>query len=88
MSVAYNFEGRVALVTGGNSGMGLATAWAFARAGTAVTVVGLGEEQLGRAVEEFDRPAGRRSASTATLLTRFKSPPWSNARWQSSDALM
>ena len=33
MSVTYNFEGQVALVTGAASGMSLDTARAFARAG-------------------------------------------------------
>lgn len=59
MSVTYNFEGQVTLVTGGNSGMGLATARAFARAGAAVTVAGLGEESLGRAVEEIRSVGGK-----------------------------
>ncbi len=36
MNPAYNFENKVALVTGAASGMGLATARAFARAGAAV----------------------------------------------------
>lgn len=58
MSVTYNFEGRVALVTGGNSGMGLATARAFAHAGAAVTVAGLGEESLDRAVVEIQTAGG------------------------------
>jgi len=39
MSVSYDFAGRVAFVTGGASGMGLATAKAFAQAGAAVALV-------------------------------------------------
>jgi len=35
MNPAYNFHGQVALVTGASSGMGLATAQAFAEAGAA-----------------------------------------------------
>ncbi|WP_068093020.1 glucose 1-dehydrogenase [Novosphingobium rosa] len=39
MSVSYDFAGQVAFVTGGASGMGLATAKAFAQAGAAVALV-------------------------------------------------
>ena len=59
MSVTYNFEGQVALVTGGNSGMGFATALAFARAGASVTVAGLNQDLLDRAVEEIRSDGGK-----------------------------
>ena len=36
MNPSYDFTGQVALVTGASSGMGLATARAFANAGNAV----------------------------------------------------
>ncbi|WP_027547829.1 glucose 1-dehydrogenase [Bradyrhizobium sp. WSM2254] len=59
MSVTYDFGGRVALVTGGNSGMGFATACAFARAGAAVAVAGINKESLDRAVAEIRSAGGK-----------------------------
>src|SRR2546427_4504362 len=46
MNPAYNFENKVALVTGAASGMGLATARAFARAGAAVVLADVGKDAV------------------------------------------
>jgi NAD(P)-dependent dehydrogenase (short-subunit alcohol dehydrogenase family) len=46
-----SFNGKVALVTGASSGMGLATARAFAEAGAAVVLADRNEQALGVAVE-------------------------------------
>jgi NADP-dependent 3-hydroxy acid dehydrogenase YdfG len=40
----YDFTGQVALVTGASSGMGLATARAFAEAGAAVVIADIKRE--------------------------------------------
>lgn len=47
------FDGKVALVTGGNSGIGLATAKAFAREGASVAVTGRDEATLRAAEREI-----------------------------------
>jgi NAD(P)-dependent dehydrogenase (short-subunit alcohol dehydrogenase family) len=47
------FEGKVAVITGGNSGIGLATAKAFAREGASVVITGRDEASLKRAEREI-----------------------------------
>ena len=46
MTPTYDFSGQVALVTGASSGMGAATARAFAEAGAAVVLVDRDEQKL------------------------------------------
>jgi len=49
----YDFDGQVALVTGASSGMGLATARAYARHGASVTLADIDEPALEAATNEF-----------------------------------
>jgi NAD(P)-dependent dehydrogenase (short-subunit alcohol dehydrogenase family) len=50
---SYDFTGQVALVTGGSSGMGLATAQAFAEAGAAVIMADVKQAALSAAAEDL-----------------------------------
>ena len=51
--MSLTFENKVALVTGAASGMGLATARAFAEAGAAVALVDVQENAVRSAAEEL-----------------------------------
>jgi len=53
MNPTYDFTGQVALVTGGSSGMGLATVHAFAEAGAAVVLADINEETLSTAADDL-----------------------------------
>ena len=64
MNPTYDFTGQVALVTGASSGMGLATARAFAEAGAAVVLADINEDALRAAVEDL-RAAGQQVLSIA-----------------------
>src|SRR6059058_2936064 len=52
---AGKLEGKIALITGGNSGIGLATAKQFVNEGAYVYITGRREPELARAVKEIGR---------------------------------
>ena len=53
MNPIYDFTGQVALVTGASSGMGIATARAFAEAGAAVVLADINETTLSSAADDL-----------------------------------
>ena len=68
MNPAYNFENKVALVTGAASGMGLATARAFARAGAAVVLADAGKDAVETAAGDLTS-AGRQAVGVTCDVT-------------------
>ena len=84
MEPTYNFDGQVAVVTGGSSGMGLATAHAFAESGAAVALVDIDSEALRTATDRLTAAGhatigitcdvsdeGQVATMMATVLERF-----------------
>ena len=68
MNPACNFENKVALVTGAASGMGLATARAFARAGAAVVLADADKDAVETAAGDLTS-AGRQAVGVTCDVT-------------------
>lgn len=62
-----SFTDKVALITGGGSGIGRTTALAFAREGATVVVAGRSPEPLAETVELIEAEGGQASAITADV---------------------
>lgn len=68
----FSLEGKVALVTGGTSGIGQRQGSALAQAGAAVVLLGRRESKLNEAVETIKTAGGRAAALPADLGDRSK----------------
>jgi 2-dehydro-3-deoxy-D-gluconate 5-dehydrogenase len=64
----FDLNGRVAIVTGGNGGLGLAMAKGLAEAGAAVLIAGRSVEKNERAVDEIVARGGQAGSMVADLL--------------------
>ncbi|MFJ8859064.1 SDR family NAD(P)-dependent oxidoreductase [Streptomyces sp. NPDC102451] len=69
LSELFSLEGRVAVVTGGSSGIGRGIAGALAHAGASVVVVARREAELVRTVGELDAEGCRAAWVSADLAT-------------------
>ncbi|MDQ0946452.1 NAD(P)-dependent dehydrogenase (short-subunit alcohol dehydrogenase family) [Streptomyces phaeochromogenes] len=70
LSELFSLDGRVAVVTGGSSGIGRAIAGALARAGASVVIVARKESELASTVEELTADGCRAAWVSADLGTR------------------
>jgi glucose 1-dehydrogenase len=74
MAMTLDLSGRVAIVTGASSGIGMASARALAEAGADVVAVARDEERLRRCAEEVAATGGGRCLEASADVTDAGSP--------------
>jgi 2-deoxy-D-gluconate 3-dehydrogenase len=72
---SFDLRGRVAIVTGGNGGIGRGIAIGFAQAGAAVAILGRNEEKNVRTLAEFGNTGVRAVAVQVDLTDRAALEP-------------
>ena len=68
--MAFDLSGRVAVVTGGNGGIGLGMAQGLAQAGASVVIAGRDRDKSLRAVEQLEQSGARSSAVEVDVLRK------------------
>lgn len=81
MADADAFSGRVAIVTGGSKGIGLATARMFSRRGAAVVLVGRNEAALADAARQMPTESLVIAGDVADAKTAQRAVEAADARW-------
>src|SRR5487761_991568 len=71
----FDLEGRVAVVTGGNGGIGRAIAMGLAAAGAAIAILARNEEKNQAAIEDLKRLGVRESAIKLDVTERSALAP-------------
>ena len=70
MSNLYNFNGKVAIVTGSSSGIGAATAIHFAKFGGQVVITGRNKEKLQKVYDQCKKAAQEGSFKTTNAVVQ------------------
>jgi NAD(P)-dependent dehydrogenase (short-subunit alcohol dehydrogenase family) len=73
--MAQKLEGKIALVTGGSTGIGLAAAKRFAEEGAHVFIAGRRQQELDAALKEIDHNAVAIRADVSSTADRICSTP-------------